>query len=246
ATNQTYNATASGSYTVKVTDGNSCVSAPSSATVVTVNPLPATPTITPGGPTTFCAGGSVTLTSSSASGNQWRLNGAPIGGATNQTYLASVAGDYTVVVTASGCSSAASAATTVTVNPNPNATITAPGAVPTGTTNNAASVANAGAGATYSWSATNGSINAGNNTPNVTFTAGAVGTLTLQVTVTTSAGCSDTKSQNVTVGVSPVSITSVVPSAGKTTGGKPITVNGGGFQSGATITLGGLAATNVV
>jgi hypothetical protein len=34
-----------------------------------------------GGPTTFCVGGSVTLTSSSATGNQWFLNGNPIGGA---------------------------------------------------------------------------------------------------------------------------------------------------------------------
>ena len=37
---------------------------------------PATPSITPAGPTTFCAGGSVTLNSSAASANQWYLNGA--------------------------------------------------------------------------------------------------------------------------------------------------------------------------
>src|SRR5205807_3087793 len=110
---------ASGSYTVTTTDVNSCTSLPSAATVVTVNPIPATPTITPGGPTTFCAGGSVTLTSSSASGNQWFLNGNPIGGATNQAYIATASGSYTVVVTTLGCSSAASAATVVTVNPIP-------------------------------------------------------------------------------------------------------------------------------
>src|SRR5204862_4648772 len=86
ATNQNYVATASGNYTVTVSS-NGCTSAPSSATTVTVNPIPATPTITPGGPTTFCAGGSVTLTSSSAAGNQWYLNGNPIGGATNQNYV---------------------------------------------------------------------------------------------------------------------------------------------------------------
>src|SRR6185295_14988313 len=124
ATNNTYSATASGSYTVTVTTSG-CTSAASAATTVTVNPIPATPTITPSGPTTFCNGGSVTLTSSSASGNQWYLNGNPIGGAVNQTYSATASGNYTVIVTSSGCSSAASAATTVTVNPNPNATITA-------------------------------------------------------------------------------------------------------------------------
>jgi predicted extracellular nuclease len=114
ATGQSYVATASGSYTVTVTVG-SC-SSTSSPTTVTVNPIPATPTITPGGPTTFCAGGSVTLTSSSASGNQWYRNGSPIGGATGQSYVATVSGSYTVVVTANGCSSAPSAAVTVTAS----------------------------------------------------------------------------------------------------------------------------------
>ena len=119
ATNQTYNATASDSYTVRVTDGNGCSSAASASTTVTVNPIPPTPTITPGGPTAFCTGGSVTLTSSSASGNQWYLNGNPIGGATNQTYNATAAGNYTVVVTTNSCSSAPSAPTTVTVKITP-------------------------------------------------------------------------------------------------------------------------------
>src|SRR6185503_16825061 len=88
-------------------------------TAVTVNPIPATPTITPAGPTTFCQGGSVTLNSSSASGNQWYLDGNPIGGATSQAYIANASGSYTVVVTELGCPSAASAATVVTVNPTP-------------------------------------------------------------------------------------------------------------------------------
>src|SRR6185295_3213833 len=44
------------------------------------------PTITPEGPTTFCTGGSVTLTSSSLSGNQWFLDGTPLSGETNATY----------------------------------------------------------------------------------------------------------------------------------------------------------------
>ena len=118
ASNQIYNATASGDYTDVVSDLG-CSSSPSAATTVTVNPIPATPTITPDGPTTFCAGGSVTLTSSSASGNQWYLNGNPIGGATNQQYLASASGNYSNTTTALGCSSSPSAATAVTVNPIP-------------------------------------------------------------------------------------------------------------------------------
>jgi len=81
--------------------------------------MPPTPTITPNGPTTFFEGSSVTLTSSSASGNQWYLNGNPIGGATNQQYIANASGSYTVTTTTSGCTSAPSAATVVTVNPVP-------------------------------------------------------------------------------------------------------------------------------
>src|SRR5258706_1921318 len=119
ATNQAYIATASGDYTV--TDmANGCTSASSSAATVIVNPLPATPTITPDGPTTFCEGGSVTLTSSNATGNQWYLNGNPIGGASDQTYPANASGDYTVVVTdGNNCLRTPSAATLVTVNPIP-------------------------------------------------------------------------------------------------------------------------------
>ncbi len=78
---------------------------------VTVNAIPPTPIIT--GLTTFCTGSSVTLGSGSATGNQWYLDGNPIGGATNQTYTATAQGNYTVVVMASGCPSAPSAATTV-------------------------------------------------------------------------------------------------------------------------------------
>jgi hypothetical protein len=246
ATNQAYAATASGSYTVVVTLSG-CSSPASSATAVTVNPIPATPTITPAGPTTFCTGGSVTLSSSSATGNQWSLNGVPIGGATNQTYLAAVAGDYTVTVTTSGCSSAASATTTVTINPNPDATITAPGSVVAGSTGNAASVANAGVGASYNWTIGNGSITAGAGTANITFTAGAAGILTLNVTVTTAAGCSDADSANVNVTVAPptVTVTLVTASFGPTFGGAHVVVHGTGFLSGAGVTFGGNAATSV-
>jgi hypothetical protein len=81
-----------------------------------VNPITPPPTITPSGSTATCD--SLLLTSSSASGNQWYLNGDPIGGATNQTYSATASGNYTVVVTASGCSSAPSTATSVTLQQN--------------------------------------------------------------------------------------------------------------------------------
>ena len=109
ATTQTLTVTSAGGYSVTVTNGSGC-SATSATTTVTQNPLPATPTITASGATTFCDPGTVDLTSSSATGNVW----SP-GGATTQTITASATGSYTVTVTdGNGCVSAASAATDVT------------------------------------------------------------------------------------------------------------------------------------
>jgi hypothetical protein len=51
---------------------------------------------------------------------------------------------------------------------------------------------------------------------------------------------------NVTAAAVTVTITSIVPAAGKSTGNKSVTINGSGFQPGATVTFGGSAATNVV
>jgi PKD repeat protein len=89
--------------TCTLTSNATCASpltATSTGITMTVNPTPATPTIT--------QAGSV-LTSSSATGNQWYLNGTLIVGATNQNYTFTVNGMYTVVVTAGPCSSAISA-----------------------------------------------------------------------------------------------------------------------------------------
>jgi len=118
-TTQSITASASGSYTVTVT--TSGCSATSAATVVTVSTTPTTPIITPGGPTTFCLGGSVTLTSSAAGSYLWS------NGATTQAITVSGSGSYSVTITTGGCS-ASSAPTTVTVNPTPaTPTITAGG-----------------------------------------------------------------------------------------------------------------------
>ena len=127
-----------------------------------------------------------------------------------------------------------------------NAAITVPSSASSGSVNNVASVADAGTGATYAWSITNGTITGGTGTNSITFTAGAVGTLTLQVTVTTSTSCASTKSANVAVGVPAVTVTSVSPTSGSINGHTAVTVNGTGFASGATVTFGGNAATSVV
>lgn len=87
---------------------------------ITINPTPATPTITPGGPTTFCAGGSVTLTSSAATGNNWS------NGATTQSVTISNPGTISVIGNSGGCNSASSTPVTITVNPLDNAVFTYP------------------------------------------------------------------------------------------------------------------------
>ena len=72
-----------------------------------------TPTISASGPTTFCEGGSVTLTSSAATGNVWS------NGATTQSIVVSTSGSYSVTASQGTCS-ASSSATGVTVNPSPS------------------------------------------------------------------------------------------------------------------------------
>ncbi len=82
-------------------------------------------TVTPQGPTTFCAGGSVNLIAATGIGYtyQWYRNGTAVSNATASTYSATIAGNYTVIVSSNGCSST-STATIVTVNPNPSVTLT--------------------------------------------------------------------------------------------------------------------------
>ena len=205
ATTQSINITASGSYTVKVTNASGCQSAASAATVVTVNPLPITPTIIASGPTTFCAGGSVTLTSSPEATYLWS------NGATTQSINVTTAGSYSVrVKNASGCQSAASAATIVTVNALPaTPTITASG--PTTFCASGSVTLTSSAGSAYLWSngATTASIN-------IT-TAG-----NYSVRVTNSNGCQSLSSAATVVTVN------ALPATPTITAGGPVTFCAGG------------------
>lgn len=122
ATTQQITVTNSGSYTVTFTNANGC-SNTSAPVVVTVNSTPTAPSITPSGATSFCDGGTVTLTSSEASNNSWST------GATTSAINVTTSGSYTVTYTdVNGCD-AVSAPVVVTVNANPSAPIiTASGA----------------------------------------------------------------------------------------------------------------------
>jgi hypothetical protein len=118
ATGKSYTVTTAGVYTVKATNGGTCSSVSDAITVV-VNPLPAIPVITASGTLKLCPGGSVLLTSTAASLNQWYKNNVVIAGAVGRTYKATTAGAYTVKVkTAAGCE-AGSGAIVVTYADNP-------------------------------------------------------------------------------------------------------------------------------
>ena len=186
ATTASISPTTSGSYSVQVTNASGCQSAPSAATVVTVNALPATPTITPTGSTTFCAGGSVTLTSSAGTSYLWST------GATTASISPTTSGSYSVQVTnASGCQSAPSAATVVTVNALP----ATPTITPTGSTTFCAGgsvTLTSSAGTTYLWStgATTASITpttAGSYTVKVTNASGCQSASSAATVVTVNA-----------------------------------------------------------
>jgi PKD repeat protein len=177
--------TAPGVYTYYVSQKNAAGDeSPRVAITVTVNALPSTPTITAGGATSFCTGGSVELTSSASTGNIWSTN------ATTQAITVTSSGSYSVTVTDNNGCSASSAATTVNVSNAPAPTVTASatqacsGDVVTLTSSTADSYAwsngattqsiQVSASGNYSVITTNADACAGvgtSNTVNVTFTA---------------------------------------------------------------------------
>jgi gliding motility-associated-like protein len=107
-------ATQPGAYTLQITDANNCRSPLSDAVTVQVNPLPAKPVISTGGPLTFCAGDKVALTAPAAAVYNWSTGDA------TQQIMATQAGPYTLQIRdANGCQSPLSDAVTVQVNPLP-------------------------------------------------------------------------------------------------------------------------------
>jgi gliding motility-associated-like protein len=188
-TTQSISVTTPGIYAVQVTNANGCQSGASATTVVNVNALPATPTITAGGSTTFCDGASVTLTSSAESIYIWS------NGETTQSINVTTPGSFTVQVkNASGCQSAMSTATVVTVNALPETpTITVSG--PTIFCDGNSVTLTSSAAVSYLWS--NREIT---QSKNVTLS----GSYTVQVT--NASGCKSEVSEAIRVTVNPLPI----------------------------------------
>ncbi|MCE2685925.1 MAG: gliding motility-associated C-terminal domain-containing protein [Cryomorphaceae bacterium] len=173
-----------GNYSVIVTNAAGC-STTSAPVAVIVNALPSA-TISANGPTTFCQGGSVTLTASSGTSYAWS------NGATTSSITVNTSGNYSVTITnANGCS-ATSASVAVTVNTLPIANITS---LNGNTFCQGGSVTLvSSAGSSYAWSN-------GLTTQSINVTTSA----NLTVTVTNANGCSATSAPfGVTMNAAPV------------------------------------------
>jgi PKD repeat protein len=142
---------------------------PRTMITVQVNPTPATPTITANGPTSFCTGGSVTLTSNQTSGNVWS------NGSVGNSITVTASGTFTVTYTDNNGCSATSTATIVDVSNAPVPTINASATEAcTGET----VTLTASTGDSYAWST-------GATTQSITITA----TETVTVTTTNANAC---------------------------------------------------------
>jgi hypothetical protein len=149
ATSSSYTATQAGVYTVRVSSGG-CEST-SSGVTVQVNNAP-TATITAAGATSFCSGGSVSLSANTGSGftYAWSRNGVLLSGATGSTITATVSGSYTVTVTSTGCSTT-SQAVQVSVDNGPATSIQADGPTALCAGGHVTLQAVQGSGVSYSW-----------------------------------------------------------------------------------------------
>jgi hypothetical protein len=101
-TSQSIVVTTSGVYTVRVTNSSGCSKTSSPVTVTVNGGTQGVAVITPGGPTTFCQGGSVTLTSNAGISYLWS------NGKTTQAITATTSASYVVTVTFSSNTSTSS------------------------------------------------------------------------------------------------------------------------------------------
>jgi hypothetical protein len=246
----TYNAGASGTVKLILTDFNDSGCSASVTNDITINSLPPAD-ITPAA-TNICeastgnqASGPVGL-----SAYQWSIVNGVITSATNTqniTYTAGTAGTLTLSLTTfstQGCSAASFS--NITVNPLPALpTIAiAPTNVCANSTGNQAS---APAASAYIWTISNGTITSSTNGQTIIYTAGSSGAVTLNLTVLNAFGCSASTATNVPVSALPATPTIALTPTNlcENTSGNiasaPVAANYAWTISGGTIT----SATNI-
>ena len=100
-----------GTFNYSISFSGGCATSSTGSIVVTDKPT--APIITSTG-TSFCAGGSLVLTSNTASGNNWYKDGSAISGANSVTFSANAAGIYTDTIVLNGGCKAGSLPITLT------------------------------------------------------------------------------------------------------------------------------------
>ena len=164
--------TSGSSYTVTGTSATGC-----SASItfpVIVHQLPV-PTITPDGPVSFCAGGSVLLTATSPGAVSFLWNTLEI----TQAVHVNSTGNYQVTVTDGNGCRGISAAQHVQVNPAPPASLTPSGSISICNSSGITLDANTGAGLGYEWYHDNVIINGATSS---SYFASSVGDYQVRVT----------------------------------------------------------------
>lgn len=198
ATGAAYTATTAGDYRVRVSNGT-CADT-SVARTVTFLAAP-TAVIVPPTSTAICPGSSLVLRGNTPSAGltyQWLFNGAPIPAANNDTYTATNAGAYRLIVSNGTCADTA-AAVNITFSPRPTATATPAGPLTLCSGSTATLTANAGTGISYTWLRNTQPIVPA--ATNRTYTAAQTGVY--QVVVRDNAsGCTDTSAPGIIVSVS--------------------------------------------
>lgn len=212
ATTQSITVTPTSTVNVTVTNAAGCTGI-SASTFINSIAAPITPTVSVNGPLTFCAGGSVTFTSSPGTSYQWS------NGATTQSIVVTSSGTYQVrVANASGCWSAWSNAQTVNVLAAPSASILQGSSI---TVCGSSQLLTASQGSAYAWST-------GATTQSVAVNASG----TYEVTVTAIGGCgSASATTSVTLLSNPAA--PVISPAGPVTlcVGGTLTANPSGFAA---------------
>lgn len=198
---QTITATAGGNYNVSYIDNNGCRSV-SDAFAVTVNPLPAAPTVVNERPTTFCEFDNTVLTITSG-GNIFEWSNGERG----RSIKVYSAGDIsaTVFEPSTGCTSPASAPVRIVVNPNPGRPAISVGG-PTTICADQSVTLTAPEAAAYQWS---------NNANTKSIAASFAGNYTL--VIRNQFGCPSPASEAVTVKVNPLPPTPSIISEGRLT-----------------------------
>lgn len=192
-----------------VSDASCTGTATGSRTIATI-PVP---TAIASGSTTICAGQSTQIRADLTGVAPWRVVWSD--GQTDDWIYTSPARrvvgpssttTYTVTwVSDQQCLSPGTGSATVTVRPQPAPAtkVTTPAVASPGAPGLVASVPDAGAGATYAWTISNGAITAGEGTVSITYTAGSKGFCVLHVTVSVPGGCTASGSTAVRIGDDP-------------------------------------------